>query len=123
MADHSDTTPMLRKATGLLPGLVACLAVTAAAMALEALETALFGRAWLEGLVLAIVLGAIVRTAWKLPCTAQPGVRFAAMPLLEVAVVLLGASFGFGAVLNAGPVLILGIAGVVVVAIMASYTI
>ena len=46
-----------------LPGLILCLAVTGVALALEGIEAHLFGRAWLEALVLAIVLGTAVRTA------------------------------------------------------------
>ncbi len=54
----------------ILPGLLLCLAVTGAALALESAEEHLFGRAWLEALVLAIVLGTALRTAWN------PGARF-----------------------------------------------
>ena len=104
-----------------LPGLLLCLTVTAAAIALEAVEARLFGRAWLEALVLAILVGAAVRTAWTPSQRWFPGISFGAKTLLEVAVVLLGASVSVGAVLAAGPGLLLGIAGVVVIAIAASY--
>ncbi|PWC44254.1 putative sulfate exporter family transporter [Azospirillum sp. TSO22-1] len=123
MADIPETTPALRKVATLLPGLAACTAVAAGASALEAVETAWFGRAWLEGVVLAILLGAVARTAWTPPPALRPGLRFAAKPLLEAAIVLLGASFGFRAVLDAGPVLIPGIAGVVAASLVASYAI
>lgn len=121
MADIPEATPVLRRAAALVPGLAACAAVAAGASLLEAAEVAWFGRAWLEGLVLAILLGAVVGTAWSPPPALRPGLRFAAKPLLEVAIVLLGASFGFHAVLDAGPLLLPGIAGVVVVALVASY--
>jgi uncharacterized integral membrane protein (TIGR00698 family) len=49
------------------------------------------------------------------------GIKFGAKTPLEAAVVLLGASVGVGTVLAAGPGLLLGIAGVVALAIMASY--
>ena len=48
----------------MLPGLGVCLLVTGAAVLLADLERRLFGAVWLEGLVLAIVVGAAVRTAW-----------------------------------------------------------
>ena len=112
---------MPSSATRLLPGLALCGAVTLAAMLLERLEAALFGRAWLEALVLSIVVGTLVRTAWAPGARWLPGIAFGAKTLLEVAVVLLGASISVGTIVAAGPGLLLGIAAVVVVAIGASY--
>ncbi|MBP2316383.1 YeiH family protein [Azospirillum soli] len=123
MADIPEKTTALSKVADVMPGLTACAAVAASAAALQAVEVAWFGRAWLEALVLAILLGAVVRTVWTPPPSLRPGVRFAAKPLLEVAIALLGASFGFGAILDAGPFLVPGIAGVVVAALVASYAI
>lgn len=107
----------------LLPGLGLALAVTGLAYGLEAVEAALFGRAWLEALVLAIVLGTLVRSTLLSGPRWQSGASFAAKYPLEVAVVLLGASLGLGTVLAAGPALLAGIAGVVVVAILLSFLI
>ena len=45
----------------ILPGLLLCAAVTAAAYGLAAIEAYLLGQAWLEVLVLAILLGTAVR--------------------------------------------------------------
>ena len=104
-----------------LPGLALSGAVALAALALEMVERRLAGRAWLESLVLAIVIGAAVRTAWTPGERWRAGVEFAAKPLLEVAVVLLGASVSAATLLSAGPALLAAIAGVVVVAIAASY--
>ncbi len=59
--------PALDEVRRLLPGLLLCAAVTAAATALQAVETRLLGRAWLEALVLAILVGTAVRTAWTGP--------------------------------------------------------
>ncbi len=105
----------------ILPGLGLCAAVTAAAMASEALEQRLFGRAWLEALVLAILLGTALRTAWNPGCRFVPGIEFGAKTVLEIAVVLLGASLSLGVLLSAGPGLLVGIAVVVALAIAASY--
>ena len=58
---------MHHKIVPLVPGLCLSAAVTGAAVVLEQAETALFGRAWLESLVLAIVLGSVVRTAMPVP--------------------------------------------------------
>ncbi len=86
-----------RRALGsVLPGLILCLAVTGVALALEGIEAHLFGRAWLEALVLAIVLGTAVRTAWS-PGRASFAVsRSAPRPSWRSAVVLLGASLSLG---------------------------
>ncbi|MGL4968096.1 MAG: YeiH family protein [Inquilinus sp.] len=105
----------------LVPGLLLCGAVTLAALGLERVETGLFGHAWLEALVLAILVGALVRTLWTPSQRWTPGISFSAKTLLEIAVVLLGASVSIGAIVSAGPLLLVGIAAVVVIAIAASY--
>lgn len=108
---------------GVLPGLLLCAGVTAAAYGLEALEAQLFGRAWLESLVLAILLGTAIRTFLRPGRRYDDGIHFGAKMLLEIAVVLLGASVSAAAILEKGPGLIGGIALVVLVAIGASYAI
>ncbi|MFH5925668.1 YeiH family protein [Roseomonas xinghualingensis] len=105
----------------LMPGILLCAGITLAAVALARLEAALFGRAWVEALVLAILLGTAVRTAWRPGPRWKPGIDFSAKMLLEVAVVLLGASLSAATLLAVGPALLLGIALVVAVAICASY--
>ena len=114
---------MGRQAPGLLPGLLLCLAVTGAAMGLEWVEAAAFGATWLEALVLAILVGTAVRTAWAPGRRWLPGITFSAKTLLEIAVLLLGASISARMIMAAGPLLILGIAGIVMVAIGVSYAI
>ena len=103
------------------PGILACGAVGAAAWALGLAETRLAGRAWLEPLVLAILLGTAWRSVWAPGRAWHPGIAFSAKILLEVAVVLLGAALSLRAVAQAGPALLGGIAGVVLCAIAASY--
>ena len=105
----------------ILPGLALCAAVSALAYAGDALEAHVFGKAWLETLVLAIVIGAVVRTAWTPPPAFTDGVAFSAKTLLEIAIVLLGLSVSYGALVAAGPALIGGIAVVVCAAIAISY--
>ena len=104
-----------------VPGLLLCLGVTVAAAGLERIEVRLAGAAWLEALVLAILVGTAVRTAWMPGRRWTAGIDFSAKFLLEVAVVLLGASVSARTVLAAGPGLLLGIAAVVVLAIGCSY--
>lgn len=105
----------------IIPGLALCLAVTVIAYAADHLEAALLGRDWLESLVLAILVGTVIRTAWTPGAHWFPGISFSAKTLLEIAVVLLGASISARMVMTAGPALLLGIAGTVVVALTASY--
>ncbi len=106
-----------------MPGLLLCLLVTAVAGLLQLAETRLAGEAYLEALVLAILLGVAIRTAWTPGERWQPGVAFSAKMLLEIAVVLLGASVSVATVLALGPALLGGIVVVVAVAIATSYAI
>lgn len=107
----------------ILPGFLLCLVVSAAAFGLEWTEAELFGRAWLESIVLAILLGAALRSLLKLPAIYNRGIQFSSKMVLEIAIVLLGASISAEAIMRAGPALIAGIAGVVIVSIIMSYTI
>lgn len=107
----------------ILPGIGLCLLVTGAATGSAMIERRVLGAAWLESLVLAIIIGAVVRTAWTPSIRWQTGIDFSARMLLEVAVVLLGASVSARTVLAVGPALLIGIAAVVVLAIACSYTI
>ncbi|MCB9987623.1 MAG: putative sulfate exporter family transporter, partial [Rhodospirillales bacterium] len=51
----------MKRAVAILPGFALCVGIAAAAAGLEHIEAHLFGRAWFEMLVLAILLGAAVR--------------------------------------------------------------
>ncbi len=104
-----------------LPGVGVCLAVTGVSIGLEWGEAKLFGATWLEALVLAILVGTVVRTFWSPSAAWAAGIRFSAKTLLEIAVFLLGASISARMIIAAGPLLVLGIAGTVVVAISLSY--
>lgn len=113
----------LRAAHLLFPGLALTLAITAGAIALEGLEIGVFGRAWLESLVLAILLGTTVRSLWHPSAMWTPGIDFSAKALLEIAVMLLGASISTQKLLRIGPALACGIALVVVGALVCGYLI
>jgi len=73
--------------------------------------------------VLAILLGVAIRTVWAPGARFRAGIGFCAKALLEVAVVLLGASVSARTVLALGPALLGGIVAVVAVAIATSYAI
>jgi uncharacterized integral membrane protein (TIGR00698 family) len=104
-----------------LPGLLLCALVTGVAYWVQGLEERWLGRAWLEALVIAIVLGTAIRTAWAPGPRWRAGIRFGAKYVLEVAVVLLGATVSGSTILNAGHHLLFGIVAVVFVAIGVSY--
>ena len=109
--------------TRVLPGLLLCIAITLAATVLQIVETRLVGQPYLEALVLAILLGVVVRTAWTPGPRWRPGIELSAKTLLEIAVMLLGASVSVQAVQALGLALIGGIVVIVLVAITTSYAI
>ena len=119
----SQVRPSVPPLARLLPGLCLCVLVMALAYLLQAIEIDRVGRPWLEALVFAILLGVAIRSVWTLSGFWHAGIEFSAKKLLEIAVVLLGASVSIRAVLAIGPELIVGIAIVVVVAIATSYAI
>ena len=111
----------MRLRLDVLPGIALCVAVTALAKFSELAELRFAGEPYLEALVLAIILGVLIRAFWTPgPCW-ERGISFSAKTLLEIAVVLLGASLSADAVASLGFVVILGIALIVLVAILASY--
>jgi uncharacterized integral membrane protein (TIGR00698 family) len=87
------------------------------------LEARIFGRSWLEALVLAILLGTAIRAVWTPNKAWFRGINFSGRTLLEVAVLLLGASISAQTIMAAGPALLGGIAAVVVTAMLISYAI
>ncbi|MBC7585996.1 MAG: putative sulfate exporter family transporter [Tardiphaga sp.] len=106
-----------------LPGLALCIGVALLSMALERAEVALVGEPYLEALVLAILIGVLIRTPWSPGPRWLPGIDFSAKVLLEIAVVMLGAALSVHTVLALGPFLLVGIVVVVIFAIASSYAI
>jgi uncharacterized integral membrane protein (TIGR00698 family) len=104
-----------------LPGLALCVAIALAASALGVVERVVTARAWLEPLVLAILLGAVVRTAWTPDKRWKPGIDLAAKQLLEIAIVLLGLTLDVPLLLRAGPALAAGIVVAVAAALATGY--
>lgn len=105
----------------LLPGLTLTGLLALAAWAIAEFETLRFGHPVIEALVVAIILGMLVRTAWSLPRDAEPGVRLAGKGLLELAVCLMGLSVDLPLLLSAGPALAIGVVILVVVGLTLSY--
>ncbi len=105
----------------LAPGLAAAAAVALAAQLGERLQALATPYPWIDGLVLAIILGTALHTLFGLGPRLGPGIAFAAKPLLEVAIVLLGASTSFAAIGSAGGAMIGVVAMVVALALLSSY--
>ena len=105
----------------LLPGVLLCVAITLAAIALERIEVFFVGQPYLEALVLAILLGVAVRTAWTPGSSWNEGIKFSAKFVLEFAIMLLGASVSITMIAALGSLVILGIACIVALAIGTSY--
>ncbi len=114
---------MIQYAKRLLPGLLVCVLITIAATLLQGIEVHFTGQPYLEALVLAILLGVAIRTLWTPGPRWHPGINFSAKFVLELAIVMLGASVSVHTILALGPILIVGIACIVAVAIGASYLI
>ena len=103
-----------------VPGLALCCCIAGAGYALQRLELLMFGRVWVEALVLAILVGAALRTAWTPSPAWKSGIDFSAKLLLEIAVVMLGVSISAATILSAGFPLLISILGMVAAAIMLS---
>jgi uncharacterized integral membrane protein (TIGR00698 family) len=104
-----------------LRGIILCALIALAATAAGSVEHSLAGRAWIEPLVLAILIGAAVRTAWTPDARWKPGIDYSAKQVLEVAIVLLGLTLDVPLLLRAGPLLAAGIVVAVVAALGVGY--
>ncbi len=105
----------------ILPGLAVTLLVALAAKLAEHAERILFGRGWVESLVFAILIGVVVRSLFGLAPRYVAGVRFCAKTVLEIAIVLLGASISAQAIGSAGGGLVAAIIAVVCISLFVSY--
>lgn len=115
----ADTArPTLRR---YLPGLALVAVVGAVSFTIGALEEHFLGQPVIEALVVAILLGMLVRSARTLPASLDPGIDFSAKQLLEFAIVLLGAAVDLPLLLRAGPALAIGIVLLVIVGLAAGY--
>jgi uncharacterized integral membrane protein (TIGR00698 family) len=111
----------LRPTARLAHGVALCIAIAVVASLAGSAEHALAGRAWIEPLVLAILIGAAVRTAWTPDARWKPGIDYSAKQVLEVAIVLLGLTLDVPLLLRAGPVLAAGIVVAVLGALGVGY--
>ncbi len=103
------------------PGLALTAGAALLAYALAFTQQALLAQVVVEPLVAAILVGMVARTAWTPPERFTPGIDLAAKELLEVAIVLLGASVDLPLLVQAGPRLALGIVTLVVLGLALGY--
>jgi len=98
-----------------VPGILVAAAVALASFAIAGVETRLFGSPVIEALVVALLVGMIVRAIWRPHPNLEPGIRFAGKQVLEVSVAILGISVDLPLLVRAGPAL--GVAIVLIVAL------
>lgn len=103
----------------LLPGLCVAATVGAGAYGLHRLGSRIVPGAALDTLLLAILVGAAIRMAWQPSAVWEPGIEFASRQVLELAIVLLGATVSLPLLLSGGGVLLAGIVATVCLALVA----
>jgi uncharacterized integral membrane protein (TIGR00698 family) len=111
----------LKRSFLLIPGILLCGLVTVISLGVQVVEERVFDHPYIEALVVAILLGMAVRTVWQPSERWRSGIAFSAKQLLEVAVMLLGASISFAAILASGYLLIGAIAAMVVIMLAISF--
>ena len=114
---------ILKYLGSVLPGTLLCAALSALAICAQFVEEFAFAHPYVEALVLAILIGIAVRSVWQPGPEWQPGISFSAKLLLEIAVMMLGASISLGAIVSSSGALLIGIFATVLLALASSYTI
>lgn len=107
----------------LLPGVLLCILVALVSIGFERLELSWFEHPYVEALVMAILFGMIIRGFWTPSGRWQSGIAFSAKQVLEVAVMLLGASISFAMIAASGPLLLATVVVTVVITLGASFTV
>lgn len=105
----------------LIPGVALCMLISAVAIGLQAIELGSFGHPYIEAIVIAILAGMIIRAVWVPGSRWQPGIAVSAKQLLEVAVMLLGASLSLSAIWASGPLLLGAVVAVVAASLAFTY--
>ena len=108
---------------GRLPGLALCTAIAAIGFALQVIEVRLFGRPYIEALVLALLIGVVVSATRDLPARFTPGIQFASRELLEVAVCLIGVAVDTALLRQAGIGLFAGVVVIVVTTLAVTFAV
>lgn len=107
----------------LAPGIALSVLISVISLGLQYFEERTFDHPYLEALVIAIVLGMAIRTAWQPSARWRAGIAFSAKQILEVAVTLLGASISLAAIAASGAALLTAIVVTVAIMLAATYAI
>jgi uncharacterized integral membrane protein (TIGR00698 family) len=91
------------------PGLILAAVLGAMGMIAEEVEYRATDHRVIEALVIAMVLGVLVRNAVSLSSAVQPGATYASKTILELGVVVLGASINFQQIFEAGASLLIAV--------------
>jgi uncharacterized integral membrane protein (TIGR00698 family) len=120
-ATETGSRAIIVRIGALMPGVGLSILVTLVSLGAQYLEERVFSHPYLEALVIAILLGMAIRTAWEPDPRWRAGIAFSAKQLLETAVVLLGATISFSAIAASGLSLIMAIVVTVAIILAASY--
>ena len=101
-----------------VPGVLAAAVVALASIAIASIETRLFGSPVIEALVVALLVGMLVRLVWRPSSRFDHGIRFAGKQVLELSVAILGLSVDLPLLLRAGPALGVAIVSIVVLGLV-----
>lgn len=93
---------LIAHARTLWPGTLLAVAVTIVALIIAEIEEIFLDHAILEPLVLALILGLIIRAVWTPPDVLEPGISFSGKQLLEFAIVILGLTLNLADIVDAG---------------------
>ena len=118
VAQLGTTLALTSRLTSILPGVLVAVLVGVASFIVAEGETRLLGHPVIEALVVALVLGMLIRFVWRPNATYEPGIRFAGKEVLEVSVVLLGISVDLPLLVRAGPALGIAIVAIVVLGLV-----
>jgi uncharacterized integral membrane protein (TIGR00698 family) len=112
---------VIAKTIPLIWGVALCGFVTLVAVTIQAVEQTLVGHPYIEAIVIAILLGTAIRTFWEPGRRWRAGIAFSAKQLLEVAIVLLGASLTFAAIAASGVAMFGAIVALVILTLAVSF--
>jgi uncharacterized integral membrane protein (TIGR00698 family) len=104
------------------PGLILAAVIAACGYFGEDLEATLIDHRIIEALVIAMVIGVAVRNVVALPEYVHPGAGYASKTILELAVLILGASIDVQTVFNAGFLLVVAVTSGVIFGLIASFS-
>jgi uncharacterized integral membrane protein (TIGR00698 family) len=106
---------------GKFPGLALCIVIAAVGWVLQSIEEQLVGRAYIEALVLALLIGVLVAAVWDVPARFAPGIQLAGRELLEIAVCLIGVAIDTALLRRAGLGLFVGVVAIVAASLGITY--